>query len=114
LEGPDGARLSAYTACGISAIGANNFTIKNVTIDHSGAAGMHITGSSNGSIENNHLIYTGADSIHMSNNRGMNQNITVRNNDIEHPHDDGVAVVAMAPAGRAPPPAIISWSRTTR
>jgi Ca2+-binding RTX toxin-like protein len=103
LEGPDGARLSAYTACGISAIGANNFTIKNVTIDHSGAAGMHITGSSNGLIENNHLIYTGADSIHMSNNRGMNQNITVRNNDIEHPHDDGVAVVSYGPSRSGAP-----------
>jgi parallel beta-helix repeat protein len=94
LEGPDGARYSAYEACGISVIGATNFTIKNVTIDHSGAAGMHITGSSKGLVENNHIVYSGADSIHMSNFRGANSNITVRNNDIDHPHDDGVAVVS--------------------
>lgn len=94
LEGPDGARYSAYEACGISVIGATNFTIKNVTIDHSGAAGMHITGSSKGLVENNHIVYSGADSIHMSNFRGANSNITIRNNDIDHPHDDGVAVVS--------------------
>jgi Ca2+-binding RTX toxin-like protein len=91
LESSAGPRLSSYESTAITVMKATNFVLKDLSIEHSG---IHITGSSRGLVENNIIKNTAADSIHMSNQRGANQNITVRGNDIDHPHDDGVAVVS--------------------
>lgn len=94
LVGPDGVRYAAWEACGISVLDATNFTIRDVTIERAGAAGMHMSGSSGGTIEGNTLRWTGADSIHHSNILGANQNIVVTGNRSENSGDDGVAVVS--------------------
>jgi Ca2+-binding RTX toxin-like protein len=91
LQSSEGSRLSSYESAAISVIGATNFTISDVDIQH---AGIHITNSSKGLVQNNTLTNTHADSIHMSNLKGPNSDIIVRGNEIDQPHDDGVAVVS--------------------
>ncbi|WP_191970860.1 M10 family metallopeptidase C-terminal domain-containing protein [Methylobacterium soli] len=101
LVGAGGERLASYEAGGLSVLNATNFTVDHVTIDHASAAGMHISGSSNGKVTNNVLSYTGADSIHFSNYEGVNHDIEVAGNRIDHSGDDGVAVVSYAADGAA-------------
>lgn len=94
LVGSAGERLSAYEACGIAVLGATRFSIEQVAVELSAAAGIHISGSSNGVVKANMLQSTAADSIHLSNFEGPNTNVRIERNRIEHSGDDGIAVVS--------------------
>ncbi len=85
-------RQAAWEATRVTAFGATNFVIDNVTIDGSAAAGIQTArGASHGSITNNRIRDTLSDSIHITDRAS---HITISNNRIENSGDDGIAVVS--------------------
>jgi polygalacturonase len=85
-------RQAAWEATRITAYGATNFVIDNVTIDGSAAAGIQTArAASNGRISNNRIRDTLSDSIHVTDRAS---HITITNNRIENSGDDGIAVVS--------------------
>jgi hypothetical protein len=85
-------RQAAWEATRITAYGATDFVIDNVTIDGSAAGGIQTAKSArNGSITRNRITGTLSDSIHLTDNASY---ITVAGNRIEDSGDDGIAVVS--------------------
>lgn len=85
-------RLAAWEATRITAFGATNFVVNDVTIDGSAAAGIQTArGASHGTITNNRIRDTLSDSIHITDRAS---HITVNNNRIDNSGDDGIAVVS--------------------
>lgn len=85
-------RLAAWEATRITAFGATNFVINDVTINGAAAGGIQTArGANHGSITNNRISDTLADSIHITDRAS---HITINNNRINNSGDDGIAVVS--------------------
>jgi hypothetical protein len=85
-------RLAAWEATRITLFGATRFSIDDVTIEGSAAAGIQTAhAANNGRITNSRIKDTLSDSIHLTDGAS---HITVENNRIENSGDDGIAVVS--------------------
>lgn len=96
LDSDASARSSRSNGAKVLISSATHFTVENVTIVNSAAAGILVYGSAHGIIQNNALRYTMADSIHLT---GGTNDVVVRANRIDHAGDDGIAVVSYESTG---------------
>lgn len=84
-------RQDPFEAQRITVFNATDWTIDQVNIDSSAAAGIMMAGSSNGVISNSKVSNTLADSIHVT---GGSSFITITKNVVNNSGDDGIAVVS--------------------
>ena len=96
LDGVGGSRLTSYTGAKVAVQDATNFSIENIHIGSSSAAGIIMNNSSYGHIAGNIVENTRADSIHMVNGA---HDLVVEQNRVERSGDDGISVVTYGNAG---------------